>query len=698
MANKTLAFEIGTEELPAFDLHAATGKLAGILKRALEAEGIPSGPVEVYTTPRRLAVVAYDVPERTEAAEEVFRGPSAKIAFDETGNPTKAALGFARGKGVDASDLERRDEGGTEYVYAVRRVPERNVAELLPGVLAGVITAISWPKSQRWGSRTEQFSRPVRWILALFGEDVVPVEFAGLTSDRLTRGHRFLAPGPHEVSCADAYVSVLRRSYVVPSEGEREARIREQVRAAEEKTGLVAELPAKIMEEVVNLAEYPTVMVGSFDKLFLAVPKEITVDAMLVHQRYFPLFNADGTLANKFLITSNGDPAFEANIVDGNERVVAARLYDAKFFYDEDLKKPLEAYVERLDEVVFQESLGTMRDKTNRIVAVAEHLAADAGLSFDDAADAVRAALLCKADLVSGAVVEFTSVQGTMGYYYALASGENEQVANAVGDHYRPRFSGDEPPASAVGKVVAAADKLDTICGLFAVNQGPTGSSDPFALRRSALGVITMLDSTSRTGALDVSLLGAIDASLAAYARAGLEFDQAAVRAAVIDFFITRTRVMLRDAGNSVDAIDAVLAAGVAEPAELIRRVRALEQARDEAREVFDDLATAFARANNLRDASEGADFDEALLTEVDHALSCAVVQAEARVARALEADDYAAALSELASLRGPIDEFFEKVMVMDEDLSVRANRMKLLNRFVAVFANVADFSKLAKK
>lgn len=698
MANKTLAFEIGTEELPAFDLHAATVKLEGIFRAALDAEGIPAGPIEVHTTPRRLGIVAYDIPERTEATEEVFRGPSAKIAFDEAGNFTKAATGFARGKGVGVESLERRDENGTEYVYAVRRVPERDVTELLSGVLAGVITAIPWPKTQRWGSRSEQFSRPVRWLLAIFGEEVVPVEYAGLVSGRLTCGHRFLAPGPHEVANADAYVPTLRRSYVVPSEGEREARIREQVRAAEDATGLRAELPAKIMEEVVNLAEYPTVMVGTFDELFLAVPKEITVDAMLVHQRYFPLFNADGSLANKFLITSNGDPAFQANIVDGNERVVAARLYDAKFFYDEDLKKPLEAYVDHLDEVVFQESLGTMRDKTDRIVRVAEHLASDARLSFDDAADAVRAALLCKADLVTGAVVEFTSVQGVMGYYYALAAGEREQVARAIGDHYRPRFSGDEPPASAVGKIVAMADKLDTICGLFAVGQGPTGSSDPFALRRSALGIITMLAGSGSSEALDVALLPAIDASLSAYADAGLEFDRDVVRGEVIDFFITRTKVMVRDAGNRADTVDAVLAAGVSEPVEFISRVRALEKARAEGRETFDDLATAFARANNLRDADAGTDFDEGVLTEVDHALSRAVVQAEDRVACALEDDDYAAALAELASLRGPIDEFFEKVMVMDEDLDVRANRMKLLNRFVAVFANVADFGKMAKK
>ncbi len=692
MANKTLAFEIGTEELPAFDLHAATLKLGGLMEEALSGARISFEEVSVFTTPRRLITIVSGLPESTEESVEEFRGPSVKIAFDEEGNPTKAALGFARGKGVDASALERRDENGTEYVWAVKRTPAQATADLLPAILTGLITAIPWPKTQRWGSRHEQFSRPVRWLLALLDDEVVPVEFAGLASGRTTRGHRFLAPGPHEVANAADLIGILRGAKVVPSEEEREASIRAQVAEIEKKTGLVAELPAKTMEEVVNLTEFPTVMVGAFDELFLAVPKEITVDAMLMHQRYFPLFNADGTLSNKFLITSNGDPAFEANIVDGNQRVVAARLYDAKFFYDEDLRRPLEDYVERLDTVVFQEQLGTVRAKTARVEKLAEHLSADAALSSQDAADAARAAHLCKADLVTGAVVEFTSVQGIMGSYYAAAAGETDQVASAIADHYRPRFAGDELPASTVGKVVAMADKLDTICGLFAVDQGPTGSSDPFALRRAALGIIAILED-----GLPVSLMGAIDRALDSYESEGLSFDRAAVRAAVIEFFVTRTRVMLRDSGCESDTIDAVLAAGVAEPAEILRRVRSLEDARNNAPDTFNDLATAYARANNLRDASLGTEVDEGLINEVEHALFCAVVQAEGRVACALEADDYQAALSELAGLRKPVDMFFERIMVMDEDQKLRENRLRLLNRFVGVFQGVADFGKMAR-
>ena len=693
MANRMLAFEIGTEELPAFDLHNATAKLEGLAKAALDGAKIPHGPIAVYSTPRRLIVTVDDVPEMTEASVEEFRGPSAKIAFDENGQPTKAALGFARGKGVDASALECRDENGTAYVYAVKQIPAVDVASLLPALLGNLITAISWPKSQRWGNRREQFSRPVRWLLALLGETIVPVEFAGLVAGSTTRGHRFLAPGPHAVSSAECLIDVLRAAFVVPSEAEREASIRAQVATIEAETGLTAELPAKTMEEVVNLTEYPTVMVGAFDELFLAVPKEITVDAMLVHQRYFPLFAADGSLSNKFLITSNGDPAYRENIVDGNQRVVAARLYDAKFFYDEDLKKPLESYVEKLNEVVFQESLGTTRAKTDRIVALAEALAEDAGLDCSDARDAKRAAYLCKADLVTGAVVEFTSVQGIMGRYYAQAAGETDQVAEAIADHYRPRFAGDDTPASMVGKVVAAADKLDTICGLFVVGQGPTGSSDPFGLRRSAIGILAMLED-----GLAISLGNAIDVALDSYERDGIAFDRAAVRAQVVDFFVTRTKVMLRDGGCEADTIDAVLATGIEEPSEIAARARTLEDARAHAQETFDDLATAYARANNLRDAQAGEDVDESLLSEHEQALASAVDQAQAAVAGALAADDYPAAISELAALRKPIDEFFDNVMVMDDDAAVRGNRMKLLNRFVSVFANVADFGKMAKK
>lgn len=690
MEKRTLAFEIGTEEIPAFDLAGAVKQLSTMVPSLLDDAAIPHGAVKIFSSPRRLIVIAEEIPEATEEKNEVFKGPSAKIAFDAEGNPTKAAQGFARGKGVDPSSLVVEDG----YVYARTHTPSVNVASLLSSVLNKIIHGLSWPRSQRWGVQSEYFTRPVRWIVALFGNEVIDFTFAGLVAGRTTYGHRFLAPGPFEVADADSLVDVVRSASVIPSEAEREQVIREGVAKAEAETGFTAVLHPKTLVEVINLAEYPTVLVGTFDEEFLKVPEEIIVDAMLVHQRYFPLYDKDGKLTNRFIVVSNGDPACAETIVDGNERVVRARLYDAKFFYDEDLKQPLESYVDHLGEVVFQEKLGTMLDKTNRIQRLADHLAEDAGLAGQDLSDVERAARLCKADLVTSAVVEFTSVQGVMGSYYAAASGETAQVAQAIEQHYRPRFAGDEAPDTVVGKIAAIADKLDTVCGLFAVGQGPTGSSDPFALRRSAIGIVAML---SGKDAVEVSLVAAIDAALASYAQQGIEFDTDAVRRDVIEFFITRTKVMMRDAGNSIDAIDAVLSAGIQEPVELINRVSALEAARSEQPEVFEDLATAYARANNLCDSKLGTEVNEGLLSEVEQALVRAVCQAESNVASALENNNYAAALSELAALRKPIDLFFENTMVMDEDQALRENRLRLLNSFVAVFANVADFALLSK-
>lgn len=693
MADKhTLAFEIGVEEIPAFDLDSANKQLEKMVPAAFADARIPYDSIEIHSSPRRLIVMAYGVADATEALVEEYKGPAAKIAFDADGNPTKAAIGFARGKGLSPESLERREVNGTEYVFATKNIPATPVADLLPDVLAGFITAIKWPRSCRWAAYREYFVRPVRWIVAMLDDVVLPVSFAGAESSNFTMGHRVLAPGKHTVDTAANLLDVIRAAYVIPTQAERERIIREGVAAIEAETGFTADLPAKTLLEVVNLSEYPQPLVSTFDEEFLQVPEEIIVDAMLMHQRYFPLYDAAGKLTNKFIIVSNGNPECAATIIDGNERVVRARLDDAKFFYEEDLKHPLESYIEKLDKVVFQESLGTVRQKAVRLEKLACVLSADAQLSAADAADAKRAARLCKADLVTNAVIEFTSVQGVMGSYYAAASGETPQVAQAIGQHYQPRFAGDALPDTTVGKLVALADKLDTICGLFAVGQGPTGSSDPFALRRSAIGIVNMLE----TG-LPISLAAAIDESLASFAAQGVAFDAAAVRAEVVDFFVTRTKVMLRDGGVNADTIDAVLAAGVEEPAVISQRAHALEDARANDAETFDNLATAYARANNLRKPELGEDVDDALLTEPERALAGAVATAEQAVASALASDDFAAALSQLAALRAPIDGFFADVMVMDEDAALRDNRLRLLNRFVAVFANVADFGKMAK-
>ncbi|MCL1799260.1 MAG: glycine--tRNA ligase subunit beta [Eggerthellaceae bacterium] len=687
---ETLAFEIGTEEVPAADLARATGQLGGIVGDALDAARIGHGHIEVYSSPRRLAVLAFEVACETEALVEEYKGPATAIAFDDRGAPTKAAVGFAKGKGIDPDSLERRMVGDTEYVFALKHSAAQQTSDLLAPLLEQVIAAIPWKKSCRWGSQTALFSRPVRWLLALFGGDVVPVRFAGLVADRLTWGHRFLAGGPFEVAHADDLPGVLEGAFVVPSMEGRASAIRSGVAAIERETGLRSVLPEATLLEVVNLTEYPTPLIGSFDESFLKVPEEIIVDAMLKHQRYFPLYDGEGRLTNRFIAVSNGDPACSDIIIAGNERVVRPRLADAKFFYEEDLKRPLEHFVARLDTVVFQESLGSVRAKVDRLVALVEHVIEAAGLTAADAADARRAAYLCKADLVSGAVVEFTSVQGIMGAYYARAAGENEQVAEAIADHYRPRFADDAPPRSTVGKLVALTDKLDTICGLFAVGQGPTGSSDPFALRRGAIGIVNML-----AAGLPVKLVPAVDAALEAYGT--LVGDKAAVLEEVVAFFATRTKVMLRDADHALDVVEAVQAAGVFEPAQIIARVEALSAVREEMPDTMDDLAVAYARAHNLGDAALGIQVDAALTGAAEQGLLEALSAVESQVAGFLATNEYVEALKALAALRAPIDRFFEEVLIMDDDVALRENRLRLLNRFVAVFSPAADFGKMAK-
>ncbi|MGI6033627.1 MAG: glycine--tRNA ligase subunit beta [Coriobacteriales bacterium] len=693
MSERKLVFEIGTEELPSEPLYAATKNLVKQAEDALVDARIQHGEVKTFSTPRRIILAVDGVAAQSDELVMRAKGPAAKIAFDEEGKPTKAALGFARGKGVDVSELERSaDEKGVEYVYAVVNKPAEPTIELLPGILSGLIEGISWPRSQRWGRLHVTFARPIRWLCALLGDEVVPVEYAGLKADRLTWGHRLMRDRSFEIASAEDFFDAFDEMRVVPSAKKRAEIIRNQINVVESDTGLRADTPKKTFDEVVNLVEWPTVLVGHFDERFLDVPPEIITDAMLEHQRYFPLYQPDGTLDNAFIIVSNGDPAYNDTITDGNERVVRARLDDAAFFVAEDLHRPLEDYVDDLADVVFQEKLGSVKDKTERIVKLASACCESAGIEGQERKDAQRAAYLCKADLVTSAVVEFTSLQGIMGGHYAKAAGENADVALAITDSYRPRFAGDDLPRNLAGKVVALSDKLDTVCGIFAIGQGPTGSSDPFALRRSAIGIINILLS-----GLNASLADLIRAALSNYEGA-VEFDAEAVYEQVCDFFVTRLEVIARDRGLAPDCIDAVTSIGMFEPAETIARIEVLGNARENDPELFDDLATAYTRAANLCDPSLGTEVDESLMGDAEKTLIESVDEADDEVSEALGRGDHEAAISALAALRQPIDRFFEDVLVMDEDEELRRNRLRALNCFVAVFEDVADIGKLAKK
>lgn len=693
---KDFLLEIGTEEMPSAPLINASKQLPKLVVKMLDEAGLAHGDVRVVSSPRRLAAIVADVACATEAIHDVKRGPKAQIAFDADGNPTKAAEGFARKCGVDASALTRNvAEDGNEYVFAEKNVPSEPAMPILSALGHDVIAAIEWPnyRSQRWGSEHETFVRPVRWICALLGEEVVPVSYADVKSGNTTRGHRVLAPGEHTVADPSCYERVLEDSFVLSSD-RREAAIREGIAAIEaERPGSHVDTPARIFDEVVNLCEWPTVLVGKFDEEFLRVPQEIICESMLSNQRYFPIFDAEGKLTREFVIVSNADPKVSDTVVAGNERVVRPRLDDAKFFFDEDLKRPMEEFVQRLGIVTFQEKLGTTLQKVQRMEKLAAAVARGAGEDEKGVELAVRAAHLAKADLVSQAVVEFTNQQGVMGGYYAEAAGEAPEVCAAIREHYRPRFAGDELPSGVCGKCVAVADKLDTCCGIFAIDEPPTGSSDPYAVRRAAIGIIAML----RTLA-SVSLKGLIAESLAAYAEQGLEFDREAVAQKVEQFFAGRLKSIAKDEGIRLDSIDAVSAVGVIDPAEFIARARALDSARAEQPELFEALAGAFTRAHNLADASLGCDVDTSILGDSELALLSACEEGEEKVAAALAQKDFDAACSALAALKEPIDRFFDDVLVMDEHDDVRENRLRLLNRFASVFAGVADVSALSRK
>ena len=688
--------EIGCEEMPSAPLMNAAKQLPKLVQKRLDAAGLSHGAVRVVSSPRRLAAIVSDVAVATEAIDEVTRGPKAQIAFDAEGNPTKAAAGFARKCGIEASELQvRTAEDGNDYVFAQKSVPSKPAMPILSELSHDVIADIEWPnyRSQRWGSEHETFVRPIRWICALLGSEVVPVTYADVTSGNVTRGHRVLAPGEHVVADPASYESVLEAAFVLSAD-RREEVIRKGIAEVEAaRPGCRVDTPKRTFDEVVNLCEWPTVLLGTFDEEFLKVPQEIICESMLSNQRYFPIFDEAGKLTREFVIVSNADPKVSETVVSGNERVVRPRLDDAKFFYEEDLKVSLDAFRERLANVKFQQKLGNVLQKSERIESLALAITHEARIGAKLAAASARAAHLCKADLVSSAVVEFTNQQGVMGGYYALAAGEGEDVAEGIRDHYRPRFAGDELPEGTCGCVVAVADKLDTIAGMFAIGEPPTGSKDPYALRRAAIGIVTILRDR-----LHVGYEPLVAAALESLADQGIEFDAGKVAEDVNAFILGRMQQMAREDGISADTVSAVSAGSVTAPDDFFALAHALEGARANDPETFENLAVAYARAAHLADASLGTELDESLMGDAEKALSQAVRASRASISEALEAKRLDDVIGQLASLREPIDAFFADVMVMDEDVALRENRLRLLNNLVEVFSGIANVGELARK
>ncbi|MCP1314142.1 glycine--tRNA ligase subunit beta [Halomonas sp. 707D7] len=685
MAADTLLLELGAEELPPTALDALSDAFAaGIEKGLLEAE-IAFDRVIAYATPRRLAVRVENLADKQPDREVEKRGPALAAAFKE-GVPTKAAEGFARSCGVSVDELIHLEtDKGTWLGYRERQSGE-SVQALLPALVRKTLTSLPVPKNMRWGASRVEFSRPVHWLVALYGSDVIAAEALGLEASRTTYGHRFHAPNALQLAHADDYLDTLENAYVLADRTQRRERIREQVLAEAEVVDATAVIDEDLLVEVSGLVEWPVALTGSFDERFLKVPAECLISSMKANQKYFHLLDDDGALKPLFITISNIESADPQQVISGNEKVIRPRLADAVFFYDTDRKQRLAARIPQLENVVFQKELGSLADKVRRSTAIATFIAQKIG---GDTGHAQRAVALAKCDLVTEMVLEFPELQGIMGRYYAEQDGEPDEVAQALEEQYLPRFATDAIPQSQAGMALALADRLDTLVGIFAIGQRPTGAKDPFALRRASIGVLNILVK----GELDLDLHALL--SVAAEQHRELASDELVDE--VLTYMLDRFRAWGQDEGITAEMYLAVRARPVTKPLDFARRLRAVKTftQRPEAKA----LAAANKRVSNILDKQgfDGvAQVDTALLQEsAERDLFEAVERCRVEVAPLFAAGDYAQALDTLATLRAPVDAFFDDVMVMAEDEAVRRNRLALLASLQALFLEVADISLL---
>lgn len=684
-----LFLEIGTEEIPAGFLPPAMADLERLLRKELESARVRFDAVRTLATPRRLAVVVSGVAVEQERQELTVTGPSVQVAFDPQGNPTKAAQGFARANGVEVSELSRMETDKGAYIYISKVLEGRPVADLLPEMLPRVIMAIPFRKSMRWKDLDIRFARPIHWLVALFDGLVVPFTLGNLQTGNLSRGHRFMAPAPFPVQDAAGWEKELERRFVIADPQRRKEIIaREVERVAHSLGGEMISDPA-LLEEVSYLVEDPTPLCGSFEEKYLELPRELLITTMRGNQRYFTLNSPQGELLPRFITVANTRAEDPQVVVRGNERVLRARLSDAMFFWKEDQKVALESRLENLKNVVYQAKLGTSYEKVMRFRQIALCLAD----RLDPAARELteRAALLAKCDLETGMVYEFPELQGVMGREYARLEGEDSRVCTAIYEHYLPTQAGGELPSDTVGAFVSIADKIDTVCGCFGVGLIPTGTADPFALRRSAIGILNILLSRG----FRVSLPELVDRSLGLL-EPKLTRPLAEVRAEVLEFFRGRFFHMLTAQNWPQDVVDAVLAAAFDDPVDALERVKALSALKG--MENFEPLAVAFKRIVNIIKGGLDRPVDPALFqASCEGELYGALQKVQGEVEARVEAGDYAAALQAIATLRGPVDNFFDGVMVMDKEEAVRENRLALLTSVARLFKGTADFSRIAE-
>ncbi|MBE3586967.1 MAG: glycine--tRNA ligase subunit beta [Thermoanaerobacteraceae bacterium] len=691
MSTKDFLLEIGTEEIPARFLDPALEQLQEMARDLLRENRLAHGEIRALGTPRRLVLFVRDLASQQESLVQEVKGPARKVAFNQSGEPTRAALGFARSQGVDVSQLVVKNVGPVEYVFAVKRQEGRPAQEVLARLCPSLIGGLHFPKPMRWGMQEVRFARPIRWLVALYGEEVVDFSFAGLSAGRVSYGHRVLSPRPLTIPAAGEYFRIMEEARVVVDPRERRQMIIKQVQ--ELAAGRNGQVPPdeELLTEVTNLVEYPTALLGTFDAAYLELPAEVLVTTMREHQRYFPVRGTGGKLLPCFIAVRNGGKEYLDMVRAGNEKVLRARLSDAAFFWKEDLKLPLADRVEALKDIVWQESLGTVYDKVERLTALVRYLIPVLGADEREAEQALRAARLCKADLVTSMVYEFPELQGIMGREYALAAGEDPTVARAIFEHYLPRFSGDELPNTVPGRMLSLADKVDTLVGCFAIGIQPSGSQDPYALRRQALGICSVI----LDAGLVLSLRELVNRAYGQYqGRVELKTGLEQVWADLAEFFAQRIRGILADGGISYDTVEAVLATGMDDITGLWQRARALAAFREEPG--FAAVLTAFNRAYNLSKKHGSTTVDPgALAHPAEVSLYESLKQVQERVQRFMDSRDYRGALEAMASLREPVDQFFDGVMVMVEDETIRNNRLGLLKGVVALASGIADLSKL---
>ena len=683
--SKDLLLEIGTEEIPARFMTGILNQIETIAKNKFAELRIAFDEVQAYGTPRRIALIVKNVADKQEDISSENKGPSIKVAFDAEGNPTKAGMGFARGQKVDVKDLVVKDG----YVYAMVHEVGQETSGMMATVLPEIIHSLNFSKNMHWADLDMKFVRPIKWIVALFGNEVVDFSVAEVKTGNVSRGHRFLSQGDIVIKNADSYVETLEKEFVIVDQDKRRDMIQKQILELAESKGGNAEISEYLLEEVVFLVEYPTALCGNFEDKYLKLPPETVITPMREHQRYFPVKAADGSLMPMFITVRNGGKEHLEIVQHGNERVLRARLADAQFFFEEDCKVKLIDRLEKLKTIVFQEGLGTIYDKAERLAKLSAFLVKHTGADQSALVTIERGAKLAKTDLVTGMVCEFTELQGIMGREYALLNGETKEVAQAIYEHYLPRFAGDELPASVAGQFISIADKIDNIVATFSRGLIPTGSQDPYALRRQALGIVNILID----GKYDVSLAGLVEETMNLLSIADIEKRDKLI-ADVQEFFRLRIKNVLTDENIRYDIIDAVLATGMDNIYDVYLKAIAVT-AEIEKRDMTKAIQ-AFVRVGNLAKKAEAAIVKaELFITDEEKNLYQAYVSVNSAVESLIEGKDYAGAIDAMMDLIEPIDNFFDNVMVMDKEEAIKTNRLALLSSITNMVNQVADFSKI---